>query len=272
MFVEGITGRGGGTEELRRAASPAGWAAFPSTVDHCQWFCRPGNLVKTRRRLVAVTGATNTHPEHTIYPYLLRGLTTTEADSAWCADSTNIPMHEGFCWLAAIMHWTSVKYRPGGSRTRWSTAFCTEAPEGAFSLYGTPQVFNTDRGTQFTSYDFTDILKRTGYQNQHGWQGSLDGQRAHRKVLKEREAWRYVLEGFGGQKESYRVVRSYNRQQRHQGLDDRTPDEVCWRTPPRARDAVVNRGRRATSDLPHNVYEIQTISIVRTKDYWRKEL
>ena len=103
---------------------------------------------------------TKTHPEHTIYPYLLRGLTITEANAAWCSDITYIPMAKGFCYLVAIMDWASRKVLAWRLSNTLDTSFCMEALEEALSLYGAPQIFNTDQGSQFTSDDFTDILKK----------------------------------------------------------------------------------------------------------------
>ena len=113
---------------------------------------------------------TKTHPEHTIYPYLLRGLTITEANAVWCSDITYIPMHKGFCYLVAIMDWASRKVLSWRLSNTLDTSFCREALEEALSLYGTPQLFNTDQGSQFTSDDFTDMLKKNNIRI------SMDGQ------------------------------------------------------------------------------------------------
>jgi putative transposase len=125
-----------------------------------------------------------THPEHTIYPYLLRGLTITEA-AVWCSDIiTYIPMVRRFCYLVAIMDWASRKVLSFRLSNTLDTSFCTEALEEAISRYGTPQLFNTDQGSQFTSDDFADILKN------HDIGISMDGQRVHREALEERQVSR----------------------------------------------------------------------------------
>ena len=84
------------------------------------------------------------HPGHTIYPYLLRGLTITEANHVWAADITYIPMARGFCYLVAIMDWASRKVLSFRLSNTLDTSFCTEALEEAISRYGTPQLVNTD--------------------------------------------------------------------------------------------------------------------------------
>jgi putative transposase len=185
---------------------------------------------------------TKTHPEHTIYPYLLRGLSITEANAVWCSDITYIPMRKGFCYLVAIMDWVSRKVLAWRLSNTLDTSFCTEALEEALSLYGAPQIFNTDQGSQFTSDDFTNILK------EHDIKISMDGQGRWRDNVFIERLWKSVkyedvyLKAYN----SIAEVRSglttwfdrYNTQRRHQGLDDRTPDEVYWSTLPGARDAM----------------------------------
>ena len=129
---------------------------------------------------------TKTHPEHTIYPYLLRGMTITEANAAWCSDITYIPMAKGFCYLVAIMDWASRKVLAWRLSNTFDTSFCTEALEEALSLYGTPQIFNTDQGSQFTSDDFTDILKK------HDIKISMDGQGRWRDNVFIERLWKSV--------------------------------------------------------------------------------
>ena len=116
-----------------------------------------------------------------------------------------------------------------------------EALTEALSLYGTPQIFNTDQGSQFTSADFTDILTK------HGVAISMDGRgRWMDNVFIER-LWRSVkyqdiyLKAYGSIRELKegltRWFDGYDRR-RHQGLDNRTPDEVYWSTLPRVKDAM----------------------------------
>ena len=127
------------------------------------------------------------HPGHTIYPYLLRGLDITEANTVWCSDITYIPMAKGFCYLVAIMDWASRKVLSWRLSNTLDTSFCIDALEEALSLYGTPHIFNTDQGSQFTSDEFTDILKNHDIRISMDGQGPLDGQRLHREALEERE-------------------------------------------------------------------------------------
>ena len=182
------------------------------------------------------------HPGHTIYPYLLRGLSITEGNAVWATDITYIPMAKGFCYLVAIMDWASRKVLSWRLSNTLDTSFCIEALEEAISCYGTPQIFNTDQGSQFTSDAFTQILKN------HNIRISMDGRgRWMDNVLIER-LWKSVkyeevyLKAYSSiaeaRKELAKYFDRYNKRRRHQGLDDMTPDVVYWNTIPKLKEAV----------------------------------
>ncbi len=185
---------------------------------------------------------TKTHPEHTIYPYLLRGLSITEANAVWCSDITYIPMAKGFCYLVAIMDWASRKVLAWRLSNTLDTSFCTEALEEALALHDTPQIFNTDQGSQFTSDDFTDILKKNDIRI------SMDGQGRWRDNVFIERLWKSVkyedvyLKAYNSIAEVRKGLAAwfgrYNKERRHQGLDDRTPDEVYWGTLPGVKNAM----------------------------------
>lgn len=177
---------------------------------------------------------------HTIYPYLLKGCQITEANKAWASDITYIPMAKGFCYLVAIMDLASRKVLSWRLSNTLDPSFCIEALEEAIRTCGTPEIFNTDQGSQFTSDGFTKILK------DHHIKISMDGKgRWIDNVFIER-LWRSVKYQNVYIKE-YRSISElriglrqwfdrYNKR-RHQGIDNRAPDEVYWSTLP-ARDAV----------------------------------
>ena len=102
------------------------------------------------------------HPQHRVYPYLLRNVAVTKANQVWCTDITYIPIKRGFLYLVAIMDWHSRKVLSWRLSNTMDTRFCVEALEEAVELYGTPEIFNTDQGSQFTSFDFTTVLKGNG--------------------------------------------------------------------------------------------------------------
>ncbi len=96
--------------------------------------------------------------QHTVYPYLLKGLDINRPNQVWSADITYIRMEKGFCYLVAIIDWYSrciLSYRLS---TMLDVSFCTEALHEALGKYPAPEIFNTDQGSQFTSSVFTKIL------------------------------------------------------------------------------------------------------------------
>ena len=102
------------------------------------------------------------HPEHRIYPYLLRNVAVTYPDQVWCADITYIPVRRGFLYLVAIMDWTSCHVLAWRLSNTMDAGFCVEVLREAPAQYGRPEIFNTDQGSQFTSLDFTGVLANAG--------------------------------------------------------------------------------------------------------------
>jgi putative transposase len=182
------------------------------------------------------------HPDHKIYPYLLRNLEISRANHVWAADITYIPMARGFCYLMAIMDWASRKILAWRLSNTLDASFCVEALQEALARYGTPEIFNTDQGSQFTSDDFIEILES------HGIDISMDGRgRWIDNVFAER-LWRSVkyedvyLKAYGSIAEARQGLSEYfefyNCRRRHQSLDRRTPDDVYWSTLPRKQVAA----------------------------------
>ena len=182
------------------------------------------------------------HPDHKVYPYLLRGLEITRANQVWAADITYIPMARGFCYLMAVMDWASRKVLAWRLSNTLDASFCVEALQEALQRYGTPEIFNTDQGSQFTSDDFTGILQKRGISI------SMDGKgRWMDNVFIERLWWsvKYqdvYLKAYESIAEARKGLTKYfdfyNRSRRHQSLDRRTPDDVYWSTLPQQQVAV----------------------------------
>jgi putative transposase len=170
------------------------------------------------------------HPDHKIYPYLLRNLTIDHPNQVWSSDITYIPMARGFMYLVAVMDWYSRKVLSFKLSNTLDTDFCLEAVEVALRLYGTPEIFNTDQGAQFTSRDFTGLLE------QHQIRISMDGRgRVQDNIFIERLWWstkyQYLyLHSF----DNGAALRAglewwfqfYNQERPHQTFDILTPDEV----------------------------------------------
>ena len=169
------------------------------------------------------------HAEHIVYPYLLRGAAVVKPDQVWSTDITYIRLAQGFAYLVAILDWFSryvLSFRLSNSL---ETFFCREALDEALAV-GTPEIFNTDQGCQFTSADFTRPLEARQIRI------SMDGRgRAFDNIFVER-LWRSVkyeevyLKGYQTMSEAQaglkRYFRFYNDERFHQALGYRTPHQV----------------------------------------------
>ena len=173
---------------------------------------------------------------HTVYPYLLRGLAITRPNQVWAADITYIPLPKGFLYLVAVMDWYSRRVLSWRLSNTMDTGFCIEAVEEALALYGAPEIFNTDQGSQFTSEAFTGVLKaaqvKISMDGKGRWVDNVFIERLWRSLkyeevyLKAYESAAEAREGIGN------WIRYYNTRRRHQGLGRRTPDEVFAGHPP----------------------------------------
>ena len=153
-----------------------------------------------------------------------------KVNQVWCTDITYIRLHGGFVYLVAIMDWHSRKVLSWEVSNTMDVSFCVSALERAIRLYGKPDIFNTDQGSQFTSESFTGVLK------QNDIKISMDGKgRWMDNVFIER-LWRSVkyediyLKDYGSVAELRRGLNRYfhyyNDQRTHQSLDNFTPTEV----------------------------------------------
>jgi putative transposase len=112
--------------------------------------------------LVPRPGTSQPAPGHKIYPYLLRGVAITEPNHVWASDITYIPMARGFLYLVAVIDWASRAVLAWRLSNTMDTGFCVAALEEALERHGTPRIFNTDQGSQFTSEAFTARLAAAG--------------------------------------------------------------------------------------------------------------
>ena len=204
------------------------------------WLKRQGHKVNRKRvaRLMRKMGLQGITPkkrlsrpnkEHAVYPYLLKNVAISKPNQVFCADITYIPMRKGFIYLTAVMDWYSRYVVSWKASITLDAAFCVEALEEALTI-GTPLIFNTDQGSQFTSKDFTDVLKN------HNITISMDGKgRVFDNIFIER-LWRTVkyeevyLKDYANVWEAIRSLRDffrrYNEERLHSALGNRTPYEV----------------------------------------------
>jgi putative transposase len=122
-------------------------------------------------------------PGRTIYPYLLRTLPITRANQVWAMDISYIPRARGFIYLAAVIDWYSRRVLAWRVSISMDTEFCIEAVQEAIARYGTPEIFNTDQGSQFTSSAFIGLLTSQRIRISMEWQRLLAGQRVHRAAV-----------------------------------------------------------------------------------------
>ena len=175
------------------------------------------------------------HPEHRVYPYLLKDIEIVRPNQVWCADITYIPMRRGFLYLVAVMDWHSRKVLSWKLSNTLEADFCVAALEEALAKYGTPEIFNTDQGGQFTSLDFTQTLKdaevRISMDGKGRWMDNIMIERLWRTLkyecvyLNAFETGSEARDGIG------RWVELYNRKRPHSSLDDRTPHEAYFGLP-----------------------------------------
>lgn len=161
------------------------------------------------------------HPAHRIYPYLLRQLALTRPNHVWAADITYIPMRRGFVYLCAIMDWASRRVLAWRLTNTLTTDFCVEAVQEALTRYGCSEIFNTDHGCQFTSQEFTGLLK------DHGIQISMDGKGCWRDNVFVERLWR-SLKYEEVYLHAYDTVSTAYQTRPHQALDGQTPDQVYY--------------------------------------------
>lgn len=172
------------------------------------------------------------HPAHRVYPYRLRHVVITRPNHVWAADITYIPMQRGFLYLFAILDWASRRVLAWRLSNTLTTDFCIEAVREAVAQYGSPEIFNTDQGSQFTSQEFTGLLKAQGIQiSMDGtgrWRDNVFVERLWRS-LKYEEVYLRAYETVGDAQQGLaRYVHFYNHLRPHRALDGRTPDRVYW--------------------------------------------
>ena len=169
--------------------------------------------------------------EHKIYPYLLKGVKIDRPNLVWSTDITYIPVSQGFLYLVAIIDWYSRYVLSWRLSNTLDVSFCIDALEEALEK-GSPEVFNSDQGSQFTSKEFTERLLSEEIKI------SMDGRgRVFDNIFIER-LWRSVkyediyLRGYETGKDVKEGLSAYfpfyNNERFHQALGYRTPEEVHY--------------------------------------------
>ena len=223
-----------------------------------------GHTVNRKRvqrlmRLMGLAGmapgpnTSHAHPEHKIYPYLLRGVPVVRPNQVWSTDITYVRLARGFVYLVAIIDWYSRRVLSWRISNSMEAVFCVDCLEQALRTHGKPEIFNTDQGSQFTSAAFTDVLKREEVAI------SMDGRgRAFDNIFVER-LWRSVkhedvyLKGYATMGELMVGLAKYfvffNGERPHQSLGNKTPD-VVYRTAIGGGALIVDKFPRTAEEVP----------------------
>ena len=170
------------------------------------------------------------HPAHRIYPYLLTGMVIDRPNQVWCADITYIPVQRGFLYLVAIMDWATRHVLAWRLSNTMDVRFCLEALNEALARYGKPEIFNTDQGSQFTSFDFTGLLKAAEVTISMDGRGRcMDNifiERLWRSLKYEAVYLHELTDGFKAEQVIGDWVNFYNTERPHSVHDGQTPAEA----------------------------------------------
>lgn len=171
-------------------------------------------------------------PGHKVYPYLLRRLAVTRPNQVWAMDITYIPMARGFVYLAAVVDWFSRRVLSWRLSISMDVGFCIEAVEEALGRYGSPEIFNTDQGSQFTSMAFTGLLRENGIaismDGRGSWRDNVFVERLWRSIKYE-EVYLHAYDTVSDARASIgRYLAFYNGRRPHSSLDRKTPDTAYF--------------------------------------------
>lgn len=214
------------------------WYASRQMTRHLRRHGHQVNRKRVRRLMVRMglqavyqlPKTTVPHPEHKIWPYLLRDLTIDRPDQVWCSDITYIPMRRGFLYLVAVMDWAARKVLSWRLSNTMDIAFCIEAVEEAMTHYGRPDIFNTDQGSQFTSPRFTGLLTAAGIRvsmdGRGRWMDNVFIERLWRSMKYECVYLHAFETGSEARAGIGRWINYYNHERPHSALSGRTPAEA----------------------------------------------
>jgi putative transposase len=172
------------------------------------------------------------HPEHKIYPYLLRHFDIIRPNQVWCSDITYIPVQGGFLYLVVIMDWYTRKVLSWRLSNSMEASFCVEALDEALSKYPKPEIFNTDQGSQFTGYDWIETLQdakvKISMDGKGRWMDNVFIERLWRSLKYECV---YLYDFADGREARSKIgawIKDYNEERPHSALDGVPPDWVYY--------------------------------------------
>jgi putative transposase len=175
-------------------------------------------------------------PGHRIYPYLLRGLAITRPNQAWAMDISYIPMARGFVYLAAVVDWFSRRILSWRLSIAMDVSFCLEAVDEALAKHGSPEIFNTDQGSQFSSEAFTGRLRENNIaismDGKGSWRDNVFIERIWRSIKYEEVYLRAYQTVQEARTSLRRYIEFYNAVRPHSRLKGNTPDQAYFQRPP----------------------------------------
>ena len=181
-------------------------------------------------------GTSKKRPGHTIYPYLLRGMTINRTNQVWALDTTYIRMAKGFVYLTAVVDWASRKVLAAKVAITLEASHAVDVLKEAFNRHGAPEIVNTDQGSQFSSAEFVAEVQRIGARQ------SMDGKGCWRDNVFVERLWRSVkyedvyLKAYDSVSAARRSLATYfefyNARRPHQSHDGQTPDMVYFSSLP----------------------------------------
>jgi putative transposase len=193
------------------------------------------------RRLMGIMGlqaiyrgpnTSKKHPQHRIYPYLLRKLPITRPNHVWCSDITYIPVRRGFLYLVAIMDWATRKVLAWRLSNTLDASFCVDALNEAITKYGKPEIMNTDQGSQFTGSAWITTLTEADIKISMDGRGRyLDNifiERLWRSLKQEAVYLHELQDGFQAKRVIKDWIEFYNSERPHTALDKRSPDDAFF--------------------------------------------
>ncbi len=172
------------------------------------------------------------HPQHPVYPYLLRGMAIDRPNQVWCADITFIPVKRGFLYLVAIMDWATRKVLSWRLSNTMHADFCVEALKEAIARFGQPEIMNTDQGSQFTGSAWITTLTEAGVRISMDGRGRcMDNifiERLWRSLKQEAVYLEEIADGFQARRVIGKWMAFYNTERPHSSLERKTPKEAYW--------------------------------------------
>ena len=174
-------------------------------------------------------GTSKRAPGHKIYPYLLRKLTINRANQVWALDTTYIPMARGFVYLTAVVDVASRRVLAHKVAITLEACHARDVIEQAFARWGTPEIVNTDQGSQFTAAEFTDVVLAQGCQlsmdGRGAWRDNVFVERLWRSVKYERVYLKAYDSVSAARADIADYMSWYNAGRVHSSLNEITPDE-----------------------------------------------